>query len=126
MQRRRNKSKSKCQNMHAKRRAMERFGINLNIEQLVKEIQQQQLTFLERQSNIKTLWYKELEGIKVVVVYDSMRKQIATVMPYRYYLERGGEDVAKENNKENNSNRSQPTQSNRMDASYKELWLEGC
>jgi len=84
------KSKAKCQEIHAKRRALERFGIDLNTEELVQEIQQQKLQFLEKQSNRVALFYKLLENIPIVLVYDKMRKQIVTVMPHSYYIERGG------------------------------------
>ena len=121
--RRGKKSKTRCQDMHAKRRARERFGINLNTDQLTKDIQNQKLVFLERQSRIKTLWYQELEGIKMVIVYDSMRKQVATVFSYEWYLNRGGKDVAQ---KTKETNKTIKPNQDFLSEGYKECWLNGC
>ncbi len=125
MRRKARKKKARCQSIHAKRRANERFGINLNSEQLVKEIQDQKLTFLTRQSNRVTLWRKKEDDLDIVVVYDSNTKEIVTVMPYEWYLRNGGIDVSpKEEEQEIPTLREQSVK--RFHPSYKDNWLNGC
>lgn len=75
------RSKSKSERTHAKRRARERFGVNLSEPQfdaLIKDIQDNKLEFIERQSNRVTVWRGMLEDKEAIVVYDSSRKEIVT------------------------------------------------
>ena len=98
------KSKSKCQEIHAKKRAYQRFGIDLDTELLVKDIQYNKLQFIEKQSNRVTVWRKidKEEQLDIVVLYDKLRKQIITVMPYSMYMGplRIGDINVKEENQE--------------------------
>lgn len=76
-------AKRRQQFRHAKRRANERFGIHLdqNSEcQMVKQIQNGQAKLLDRQSQRISVWGIEIQGQKVAVVYDNVRKAIVTFM----------------------------------------------
>lgn len=69
---------------HAKRRALERFGVELSEEDyinLVKALQWGQFTPLPgRQSNRVSLYYIPLGDKTSVAVYDKHRKTIVTFM----------------------------------------------
>lgn len=69
---------------HAKRRALERFGVELSEEDyinLVKRLQANEFMALDgRQSNRVTLYYIPLGGKTSVAVYDRHRKTIVTFM----------------------------------------------
>ena len=106
MRRRRNrKTKSKCQEMHAKKRAFQRFGMYLNTETLIKEIQENKLQFIESQSNRVTVWRKidKEDELDIVIIYDKKRKQVVTVMPYNMYVlpsQQGEKNVQEEDQKQ--------------------------
>lgn len=75
--------KGKAQKAHAKRRAMERFGVELTNKKfaaIVELIQGQKAKFLDRQSGHTTRWLIELEGREVIVVYDSKRHTLVTFL----------------------------------------------
>lgn len=79
------KSKSQAQRIHAKRRALQRYDLALNREQLdalVKRIQTgDNVTFVLKQSNRISHYELEIEGKKVRVVYDRERHNIVTFLP---------------------------------------------
>lgn len=81
--------KKKAQQIHARRRAMARFGITFGRgrqAEAIRQIQSQKARFLKRQSNRVSIWEVEVEGVKMVAVYDASRKAIATVMkPEEWY-----------------------------------------
>lgn len=88
--------KANAQRYHTVKRASERFGLYLsdsNVTDIVKFIQSNKATFLERQSNRVTVWLMALEGINIVVVYDSQRKELAILYPYSWWLERNSNHV---------------------------------
>lgn len=74
-------SKAHNQRVHAERRAIERFGVLLDIPQAVKDIQSGKATFVERQSLRCTVWKITQQDKEMVVVYDKNRKMIVTVLP---------------------------------------------
>lgn len=77
-------SKKTCQRIHAKRRALERHGLQLNrfdLFEMVKLIQGQKAEFVERQSLRVTVWRVPWGDRKLKVVYDKVRKNIVTVLP---------------------------------------------
>lgn len=82
-------SKKKCQTFHARRRAEQRFGIQLNIDEAVKAIQNGNAKLIERQSLRVTVWLVEQDGKKFPVVYDKQRQSIATVLPKEYLISFG-------------------------------------
>lgn len=70
--------------IHAKRRAAERFGLDLNREKLqaiVKEIQSGTADFVDRQSCTVTRYRVVVDGVPVIAVYDKKRKAVRTVLP---------------------------------------------
>ena len=83
-------NKKHSQRVHAKRRAFERFGIQLNRKDLFKigeAIRKNKAQLLERQSKRVTMflfpdgWEKIKTPFKVA--YDGKRHQIMTVIPYK-------------------------------------------
>lgn len=76
-------NKKRSQNIHAKRRALERHNINLNRkvrQEVISDIQNGNARFLGRYSNTRSLFLVNIEGKEVKVVYDKLRKNIATVL----------------------------------------------
>jgi hypothetical protein len=93
-----NNDKASAQRHHTIKRASERLGLSLNkeqIEQLVKQIQTNKGTFLERQSNRVSAWLLSIQGSQFVAIYDSHRKTLATVYPYSWWLERNPDEEFK-------------------------------
>lgn len=75
--------KKTCQNSHARRRALERFGLNMGPvrhAKLVRDVQSGAARFVERQSNRVTVWDADLDGHTVRIIYDGSRKQIVTFL----------------------------------------------
>lgn len=77
-------SKSTNQKRHARRRAAERYDLDLHQDaqqKIIRAIQGGEAKFIRRQSLRVTVWEVEFEGRKLPVVYDRKRKTIATVLP---------------------------------------------
>ncbi|NMB91712.1 hypothetical protein GYA37_02600 [candidate division WWE3 bacterium] len=86
-------SKKQSQKIHAKKRAVERYGVSFNskdILQLVKAIQNEKAEFVEkisnRQTKFKVFVPEELKNkcpkhSEVLVIYDKKRKEIVTFLP---------------------------------------------
>src|SRR5271156_5148513 len=71
-------------NAHAKLRAEERYGLNLNKEarnEIVNLIQTNQAEFVGKQSNTRTLWRVNYQAQSLNVVYDKARSTMCTVLP---------------------------------------------
>jgi len=76
-------SKKKAQQIHASRRAKQRFGINFGKDeqgQIKNLIQNGKATFLWRQSGRVTHWLVKHSDKLIHAVYDKERKQIITVL----------------------------------------------
>ncbi len=73
-------SKCKALKRHTKKRAAQRFGINVDIHELADLIQRNCGTFIERQSNRVTVWDVEYKGATLRVVYDKLRGLPITVL----------------------------------------------
>ena len=74
----------KILNAHAKRRAEERYGINLNKEarhEIVQAIQSNRAEFVAKQSNNRSLWKVSYQDESLNVVYDKQRGTLCTVLP---------------------------------------------
>lgn len=84
--------KKEAQEIHARRRAMTRFGVTFGPgrqAEAIRQIQAQEAKFLDRQSNRVTVWEVVVEGNTLIAIYDASRKSIATVLtPEQWY---GGE-----------------------------------
>lgn len=76
--------KKLAQRKHAKRRALERYDLALNRDDLrawVKQIQEGQARKLEQQSLRVGKYVITHQGQEVVVIYDRHRKTIVTCLP---------------------------------------------
>lgn len=76
--------KKLSQTLHAKKRAAERYGINLDktTRRAIKEqISQGKSKFIEKQSNRISVHEVEIKGQQIKVVYDKNRKNIVTILP---------------------------------------------
>lgn len=76
--------KSVNQRVHAKRRASERYGLIINKEMLkecIAMIQNNKAKFLCKTSRTRSLFELTIQGKCVKVVYDKIRKNIATFLP---------------------------------------------
>lgn len=71
---------------HCWQRGIHRYGVYIGPDEnarLVKQIQDGEAGFVERQSRIITIWVVECQGKKIPVVYDSSRQVIKTCLPMR-------------------------------------------
>ena len=76
---------------HSKRRAGERYGINLSkdlYQQVSKMIQSGRSEFVEKQTLTKTVHYVELNGHRCKVVYSKKYRGVTTFLPQETCNER--------------------------------------
>lgn len=81
-------SKKIAQKRHAKQRALQRYGIDLNktlLRTWVEQIHSGSAKFLERQSNRVSVFEITYNDKQIPVVYDRIRKTIVTALPTEYY-----------------------------------------
>jgi hypothetical protein len=81
-------TKREGQILHAQKRARQRFGLYFSehqLDQLAQDIQTQKLKFLERQSLRITVWLACIEEMEIVLVYDSKRQVVTTLIPYEWW-----------------------------------------
>lgn len=77
-------SKAQTQRRHAIRRAHERHGLQLtrqDLNDIVRQIQSDKATFVERQSLRVSLFDVVVHERSVRVVYDRQRKTIVSFLP---------------------------------------------
>ncbi len=77
-------SKATNQKRHAKRRAAERYGVDLHQDaylQMIRAIQAGNAKLIKRQSVRCAIYEVSHKGQKLPVVYDRKRKTIVTVLP---------------------------------------------
>ena len=70
--------------MHAKKRARQRAGVDLNHDDrrnIVKMIQSGEADFVAKQSNTRSLFKVDYEDTSLNVVYDKARHALRTVLP---------------------------------------------
>lgn len=75
--------KKLAQRFHAAERADSRFGIHYNRHvrrEIIKQIQSQKATFIDKQSLRLSRWLVKVEDQDVVVVYDKNRKEVVTFL----------------------------------------------
>lgn len=78
------KKTPKILNAHAKRRAAERYDLELNKDarrEIVQKIQTNQAEFVHKQSNNRSLWKVNFQDKTLNVVYDKQRSTLCTVLP---------------------------------------------
>ena len=78
----RRKSKKKDVDNHFAIRCLERLGYIPNKDNLVRQIQDAKLTFIDRQSNRVTRWewVDPLSKTVCILPYDKERKQVITIL----------------------------------------------
>lgn len=77
-------TKTRAQRIHARRRALERYELDLNrhdLREVVESIQAGKATFVRRQSLRVSIWEVTVKGQACRVVYDKLRKTIVTFLP---------------------------------------------
>lgn len=77
-------SKAKCQTIHARRRAIERYGVELDVKAAVMQIKTGIARFLEKQSLRVSVFEIVQNGVIFPVVYDRYRQTIVTCLPQEY------------------------------------------
>jgi hypothetical protein len=78
------KSKVRSERIHAKRRALERYGVafsNDDLQDIVRKIQAGKATLVGRQSNRVTVWIVEHADMRLMIAYDKSRSSIVTFLP---------------------------------------------
>lgn len=76
--------KSIAERIHAERRFIQRFGELLTEEDynaIRNRIYKGKYEFIGKQSNRVSIFKGEIKGFNVLIVYDKIRKQIATFIP---------------------------------------------
>lgn len=76
-------NKKTSERVHAKRRALERYGLVLTKDirnDIRGKIKRNDGTFIRRTSRRVSIWEVELSGDKYVVAYDTQRKEIVTFL----------------------------------------------
>lgn len=73
-------SKKRNIKTHFKRRSLERVGVLLDEKELIRKIQNNELEFVERQSNRVTVFRYSYQGKFYRLIYDKTRKQIITIL----------------------------------------------
>lgn len=77
-------SKKLRQRIHARKRFLARFGIELTKEvrrELVRQIQGGEARHIRKQSNRVTIYSVQLEGKRIDVVYDNRTHNVVTCLP---------------------------------------------
>jgi len=75
-------TKLKCERLHCKRRALERFGLSLNhkdMAEMAKMIQSGKAEFIRKRTNRVTLWKITYRDNLMTVVYDNKRHSVVSV-----------------------------------------------
>lgn len=78
------KKTSKILNAHAKKRAAERYNLDLNHDarqEIIRKIQSNEAEFVGKQSNNRSFWRVDHGGESLNVVYDKLRSAMCTVLP---------------------------------------------
>lgn len=81
--------KTRWMRNHAKQRALERYNIDLNRQDLETirlmiqrpELHKDHITFVERQTIDRTVWLVKYKEKQLKVVYSKRHKSIVTVLP---------------------------------------------
>lgn len=77
--RKRKNDKKQAQVIHFQQRCIQRLGKLIDRKGLIRKIQNNELEFIQRDSNRVTIWKYTFEGTDYKVVYDSLRKQVVTI-----------------------------------------------
>jgi hypothetical protein len=83
-------NKGKAQKFHAMGRYLQRFNKKLTGDEyysIIKQIQSNKAIFVERQSNIVTLWKINIHDNDVIAIYDKKTHSIRTFLTIKMYKE---------------------------------------
>lgn len=78
--RKKKQSKKEAQRLHFEKRSLERVGVVLDRKEIIRQIQNGQLEFYEKQSNRVSLFKYFFNGEEYRIVYDRERKQVVTIL----------------------------------------------
>jgi hypothetical protein len=81
-----NLTKKTCERIHATKRAQERYGLEYTkeIRDLIKyKIQNNKTILVQRVSNTRTVRLVDIEEYYYKIVWDSIRQEIVTFLPFR-------------------------------------------
>jgi hypothetical protein len=76
-------TKAQAERVHAKKRAKERYNLDLNrfdLREIIQQISLKQAKLLENKTNRLALYQIDVKGISCKVIYDRQRKQIVTFL----------------------------------------------
>lgn len=76
--------KDKGQRIHFKKRLFERYGLNINREEmtdLVKQITDGKAYFVRKSTNRISIFIVTYQGKEITVAYDKGRKQVVSAIP---------------------------------------------
>ncbi len=98
MRKRRRKNITKANSLlrHSKRRASERYGLNIGragLRVIVDSIRSGNAMFIRRESNRISEWKVEYQGVEMRVIYDKRRSMVVTFLPPRGRCEEGEIDI---------------------------------
>jgi hypothetical protein len=85
-------SNTKAQKRHARKRALERFDLDLadpDIQSLIRQIQTGKAPCLEKRSLRVGVFRVTIKDVTLAAVYDKNRKTIVTVMPLEWVVDPG-------------------------------------
>ena len=74
-------SKKKNVKVHFRKRSLERVGMIVDEQDLIRKIQKQELEFVYSQSLRRKVYRVEFLKQKFLVIYDKIRKQLITIFP---------------------------------------------
>ena len=77
--RRKKKTKKECQMAHFQKRCIQRIGRLLDRKEIIRQIQNNELEFIRRDSNRVSIFKYVVDNIPYKVVYDKLRKQVVTI-----------------------------------------------
>lgn len=86
MRKRRRKNITKANSLlrHSKRRASERYGLNIGragLWEIVNIIRSGRAIFVRKETNRVSEWKVEYSGVSMRVIYDRRRKMVVTFLP---------------------------------------------
>jgi hypothetical protein len=99
-----NENKANAERTHFKKRALQRYGINIcsstytKIIKAIKRISNEiDVKYLMKQSNTRVVYKITISGKDIIVIYDKSRHELVTALPYEA-LDRINEFLAEEDN----------------------------
>ena len=73
---------------HFANACLKRVGVLLDEKEIVQKLQNQQLDFIDRQSNNITKWKYVFNEKEYMLIYNKQYKQLVTIIPYKEGMEK--------------------------------------